>query len=163
MLDRNNVPIHPQIELLQSFASEEFGPWSRELMMTQERIDLYAAATGDNQWQHTDPVRARSGPFGRTIAQGGLVSALTAELLRSELDRVLGVCLGGVMYMGSTCTSLYRVCPGETIRAHGRIASVVRAASRSAKVTYEFEMELGSGRNKPVAQGQLLFTCIAKN
>jgi acyl dehydratase len=162
MLDRSNREIHRQIQKLQSLVSNEFGAWSAELTMTQERIDAYAMATGDNQWQHTDPIRAQSGPFGRTIAQGGLVSSLTAELLRAELNEVLSICQGGVMYMGSTCTSLYRVCPAETIRARGKIESVVPAASRSAKVTYGFEIELGTGRNKPVARGQLLFTCIAK-
>ena len=41
-------------------------------VITQERIDRFAEATGDVQWIHTDPVRAASGPFGTTIAHGYL-------------------------------------------------------------------------------------------
>ena len=40
------------------------------LLLTQERIDLFAEATGDHQWIHVDPVRAASGPFGACIAHG---------------------------------------------------------------------------------------------
>ncbi len=36
----------------------------------EERIDMFADATDDHQWTHTDPERARSGPFGTTIAHG---------------------------------------------------------------------------------------------
>ena len=39
--------------------------------ITQERIDLFADATLDHQWIHTDPVRAQAeSPFGTTIAHG---------------------------------------------------------------------------------------------
>ena len=41
--------------------------------ITQERIDAFAAGTGDDQWIHTDPERARrESPFGMTIAHGFL-------------------------------------------------------------------------------------------
>ena len=38
--------------------------------ITQERINLFAQATGDHQWIHVDPQRANQGPFGSTIAHG---------------------------------------------------------------------------------------------
>src|SRR2546429_3676166 len=38
--------------------------------VTQEEIDQFADATGDHQWIHVDPERAKSGPFGGTIAHG---------------------------------------------------------------------------------------------
>ncbi|GAA0993847.1 MaoC family dehydratase [Subtercola frigoramans] len=54
----------------------------------QERIDAFAAATGDHQWLHVDPKRAADGPYGRTIAHGFLVlsllPAMTAEVLATE-------------------------------------------------------------------------------
>jgi acyl dehydratase len=46
------------------------------IVVTQERIDLFAEATGDHQWIHVDPVRAAAGPFGMTIAHGFLTLAL---------------------------------------------------------------------------------------
>lgn len=47
----------------------------------QERIDGFAAATGDLQWIHTDPERAASGPFGGTIAHGFLMLSLVPKHL----------------------------------------------------------------------------------
>jgi acyl dehydratase len=38
--------------------------------VTQERIDAFAAATGDTYWIHTDPERAKAGPLGSTVAHG---------------------------------------------------------------------------------------------
>ena len=49
-------------------------PW---VTITQERIDEFADATGDHQWIHVDPERARTeSPFGATIAHGYLVLSL---------------------------------------------------------------------------------------
>lgn len=47
------------------------------LEITQDRIDTFAEATGDNQWIHVDPEKAADGPFGATIAHGYLTLALT--------------------------------------------------------------------------------------
>ena len=55
------------------------GPW---LEVTQERVDLFAEATGDDQWIHVDPQRAASGPFGGTVAHGYLSLSLLPVLTR---------------------------------------------------------------------------------
>ena len=52
-----------------------FGP-SSWIEITQEKIDLFAEATGDHQWIHVDPERAKEGPFGTTIAHGYLTLSL---------------------------------------------------------------------------------------
>ena len=39
-------------------------------LVTQEEINAFAEATGDHQWIHVDPERAKNGPFGGTIAHG---------------------------------------------------------------------------------------------
>ncbi len=41
-------------------------------VITQERINLFADATGDHQWIHVDPEQAKDGPFGATVAHGYL-------------------------------------------------------------------------------------------
>jgi acyl dehydratase len=46
------------------------------LEVTQERVDAFADATADHQWIHVDVERARSGPFGGTIAHGYLTLSL---------------------------------------------------------------------------------------
>lgn len=48
--------------------------------ITQSRIDTFADATGDHNWIHVDPLRARAGlPGGQTIAHGFLLLSLTVE------------------------------------------------------------------------------------
>lgn len=54
--------------------------------ISQERIDLFAEATGDHQWIHVDPVRAGLGPFGATVAHGYLTLALTNFFLPQLLE-----------------------------------------------------------------------------
>ncbi|MET7767889.1 MaoC family dehydratase [Nocardia sp. NPDC005366] len=51
------------------------GP-SELLVVDQNRIDLFAQATGDHQWIHVDPERAAGGPFKGTIAHGFLTVSL---------------------------------------------------------------------------------------
>jgi acyl dehydratase len=46
------------------------------LEISQERIDMFADATGDHQWIHVDPHKAASGPFGATVAHGYLTLSL---------------------------------------------------------------------------------------
>ncbi len=52
-----------------------YGP-SSWIEIPQERIDGFAEATGDDQWIHVDPERAKDGPFGTTIAHGYLTLSL---------------------------------------------------------------------------------------
>ena len=59
--------------------------YSDWLEITQERIDQFADATGDHQWIHVDPERARRGPFGTTIAHGYLTLSITNRWLGGML------------------------------------------------------------------------------
>ena len=63
------------------------------LDMAQERINLFADATGDHQWIHVDPERAAEGPFGATIAHGYLTLSL-ANLFLPQLLEVQSVSMG---------------------------------------------------------------------
>ncbi|CAA9364387.1 MAG: Acyl dehydratase [uncultured Nocardioidaceae bacterium] len=56
------------------------------LEVTQERVDAFAEATGDHQWIHVDVERARSGPFGGTIAHGYLTLALIPQFMPQLLS-----------------------------------------------------------------------------
>jgi acyl dehydratase len=61
--------------------------------ITQDRINAFAEATGDHQWIHVDPERAKEGPFGRTIGHGYLTLSL-APWLMSEVLQVTGMAMG---------------------------------------------------------------------
>lgn len=67
--------------------------WSPWLELTQERIDLFAEATGDHQWIHVDPKRAAYGPFGATIAHGYLTLSLVNQFLPQVVE-VRGIAMG---------------------------------------------------------------------
>jgi acyl dehydratase len=54
--------------------------------ITQEAVDKFADATGDHQWIHVDPERAKDGPFGGTIAHGYLTLSLVPRLLPEILQ-----------------------------------------------------------------------------
>ncbi|WP_092808222.1 MaoC family dehydratase [Rhodococcus globerulus] len=70
---------------------------SRWHSVTQSDVDLFAKATGDEQWIHVDVERAKSGPFGGTIAHGYMTLSLIAPLFDDvlEIDNVsMGVNYG---------------------------------------------------------------------
>ncbi|MCA6078683.1 MaoC family dehydratase [Fulvivirga sedimenti] len=52
-------------------------PW---LTITQDQINQFADATLDHQWIHIDPEKAKSGPFGKTIAHGYLTLSVAPYL-----------------------------------------------------------------------------------
>jgi acyl dehydratase len=63
------------------------------LEITQDRVNQFADATGDHQWIHVDPERARTGPFGGTIAHGYLTLSLTPVFL-PQLMTIKGFSMG---------------------------------------------------------------------
>ena len=64
----------------------------------QQRVNLFAEATGDDQWIHVDVERANAeSPFGGPIAHGYLTLSLLVPLLAQVLtvrDAVMGVNYG---------------------------------------------------------------------
>jgi acyl dehydratase len=56
------------------------------LEVSQEAITGFAEVTGDRQWIHVDPDRARTeSPFGATIAHGFLTLSLISRLMRDAI------------------------------------------------------------------------------
>ena len=55
--------------------------------VTQEQVNTFAEATGDHQWIHVDPERARAeSPFGGPIAHGYLTLSLTNLFLPQVVE-----------------------------------------------------------------------------
>ena len=59
----------------------------------QQRINQFAAATGDHQWIHVDPEKAAKGPFGKTIAHGYLTLSM-ANLFLPQIMQVENTSMG---------------------------------------------------------------------
>ena len=73
------MPFVPVTEL-KNYIGKELG-CSDWLTIDQERINLFAEATGDFQFIHVDPVKAANTPFGATIAHGFLTLSLIPQLM----------------------------------------------------------------------------------
>ena len=68
--------------------------WSDWVTITQEQVNTFADATGDHQWIHVDPERAKAeSPFGGPIAHGYLTLSLVNDLLPKMLE-VTGTSMG---------------------------------------------------------------------
>jgi acyl dehydratase len=68
------------IEKFHDLAGQHLG-FSEWHGIEQEQINLFAEATGDHQWIHVDPERAKHGPFGTAIAHGYLTLSITNQFL----------------------------------------------------------------------------------
>lgn len=110
------------------------------LEMTQQRIDLFADATGDHQWIHVDPERAKDGPFGATIAHGYLTLSL-ANLFLPQLMTVENTSMG-VNYGCEKVRFPAPVPVGSRLRGSGEVISaeeVKGGVQVVVRVTVEIE------------------------
>ena len=89
-LDTSKDHIFWTIDEFRSRIGEEVGI-SDWLEITQERIDAFAALTGDDQFIHVDPDRARETPFGGTIAHGFYTLSVLSYLGRGHRPRLQGM------------------------------------------------------------------------
>lgn len=79
------LPLRMSLADLPSLVGRQIGT-SSGLLVDQARISAFADATEDRQWIHTDPERAKTGPFGTTIAHGYLTLSLSTAMLWDVLD-----------------------------------------------------------------------------
>jgi acyl dehydratase len=116
------------------------------LEIAQERIDLFAEATGDHQWIHVDPERAKDGPYGKTIAHGYLTLSLV-NLFLPDLIEVRGISMG-VNY-GTDKTRFPAPVPvGSRIRGVGEIVAAEEVKNGAVQVTVRVSVEI-EGSDRP--------------
>ncbi|RCL21130.1 dehydratase [Pseudomonas sp. AFG_SD02_1510_Pfu_092] len=75
---------HVPVTELSQYVGKELGR-SAWLKIDQQRINLFAEATGDFQFIHVDPEKAAKTPFGSTIAHGFLTLSLIPKLIEDIL------------------------------------------------------------------------------
>jgi acyl dehydratase len=116
------------------------------ITVTQERIQQFADATGDQQWIHVDPVRAAQGPFGGPIAHGFLTLSLLSLMFDSgfAVDDVRM----GVNYGLNKVRFPAPLPAGGRVRGHFKLLSY-QAIEGGAQLVVEVSVEL-EGRDKPV-------------
>ena len=129
---------------LQQLIGEEVGV-SDWIDVSQQRIDQFAAATGDHQWIHVDAERAKAGPFGTTIAHGFLTLSLLPEMSASAFE-VADVRMG-VNYGLNRVRFVSPVPSGSRLRGRFRVAAY-EPIEGGAQLTLTVTMER-EGDDKP--------------
>jgi len=110
------------VDGIKSFVGEEIGV-SDWLVISQDRINAFADATGDRQWIHLNAERAkRESPFGKTIAHGFLTLSLISHLMQQTVQIRTGSRLA-VNYGLNRVRFPAPVREGSRIRGHFTLAS----------------------------------------
>jgi len=135
------------VAALAALVTDEFGPWSPELEVSQEMIDRFAELTGDRQWIHVDVERARrESPFGGPVAHGFLTLSLLPSLRPGRSFAVVGH--ASVINYGSDGFRFLAPVPaGSRIHARSRLAAV-EAKPKGTLVTTETAIHVVGG-DKP--------------
>ncbi|CAM5627048.1 putative enoyl-CoA hydratase 1 [Streptomyces afghaniensis 772] [Streptomyces afghaniensis] len=139
------------LDELKKLAGSDLGT-SEWIEVTQERIDTFADATGDHQWIHVDPEKAKQGPFGAPIAHGYLTLSLFIPLFTELLD-VQGVTTK-VNYGLNKVRFPSPVKVGSRIRLTAKLAEVEEVPG-GVQITVDGAIEIEGG-GKPAAVLQSL-------
>ncbi len=136
----------------QEAVGRTFGPtdW---LTVDQHRIDLFAEATGDDQWIHVDAARAATGPFGGTIAHGYLSLALVNYFL-PQLVRAEGL-RHGLNYGCDRVRFPAALRSGTRVRGHAEIVAAEQQPDGAVQVKIRVTLE-AEGGGKPVCVADTL-------
>jgi len=122
-------------------------------LVTQEQVNQFADATGDHQWIHVDPERAKAGPFGGPIAHGYLTLSLASYLL-PKVWRVEGFAMG-VNYGLNKLRFPSPVPVGGKVRLNATLADLKEISGGvEATVDMSFEVE---GKDKPACVAQAVY------
>ncbi len=116
------------------------------LEITQERVNQFAVATGDHQWIHIDPVRAKEGPFGAPIAHGFLTLSLLPYFFEQSL--ATPSVKMGVNYGLNKVRFMSPVRVGAKLRARIKILAWEDLPNNGSQVVSEVKIEI-QGSEKP--------------
>jgi len=139
---------------LQARVGQELG-LSDWMVVDQARINAFADATGDHQFIHVDPDRARATPFGGTIAHGFLsLSLLTALMDRLPGSRIEGIRMG-VNYGFNKVRFVTPVAAGVRVRGRFTLLALDEKRPRQWQQTLEVAVEI-EDQKKPALVAEWL-------
>jgi len=122
------------------------------ILVDQQRINLFAQATGDHQWIHVDVERAKTGPFGAPIAHGFLTLSLMSAFFGTAFE--IRKSTMGVNYGLNKVRFIKPVPVNKRMRGHFKLVNWEAIDNGGAQLTIEVTMEL-EGSDKPA--------CIAES
>ena len=138
---------------LKTLVGEHIG-YSESMDITQERVNLFADATGDHQWIHVDPERAtKESPFGGPIAHGYLTLSLGPVLMPQ-----VAITTGFKMGVNYGCNKVRFMSPvpvGAKLRLGVKLLQVDDIPG-GIQTTYEFIFEC-EGAAKPSCVAEVIY------
>jgi acyl dehydratase len=123
------------------------------LTVTQAQVNLFAEATGDHQWIHVDPERARAGPFGAPIAHGFLTLSLLPKFFETALE--VRETRMGVNYGLNKVRFTAPVPVGSRLRAQLKLLACEPIENGGYQMTWQATVER-EGSAKPVCVAESL-------
>jgi acyl dehydratase len=148
-----NPTVIGSFEEFEKHNGQELGT-SEFFRITQSQINLFADATHDHQWIHTDPERAKAeGAFGNTIAHGYLTLSIVPHLWE-QIVRVENL----KMMINYGIENL-RFAQAVTVNSEVRlVAKLKNVANLRGTVKAEVEVKLEiKDQKKPAFTGVLIF------
>lgn len=130
---------------------QEASSW---LQITQERVNRFAAATGDHQFIHVDPEKAALTPLGGTIAHGFLLLSLLPHLLSEQAWLPEGLAMS-INYGSDKVRFLNPVPVGSFVRARQKVISVEEKKPGMWLVKSAAKLEI-RGEEKPALIAELI-------
>jgi acyl dehydratase len=142
----------PSLAALEKLVGQEIAV-SDWLLISQERIDLFAAATGDCQWIHVDHERCSREPgMGSTIAHGFLTLSLLSTLMQESIE--IGGIKMGLNYGLNKVRFPAPLPVGSRLRARFTLLSLT-SEEKSAQAVWLTILEMEGG-SKPVCVAEFL-------
>lgn len=147
----------PSIGALKSFVGQKLGA-SDWVTVTQQQIQAFADATGDQQWIHVDVERAKQdSPFKQPIAHGYLTISL-APVLLPQVVRVEGVRMG-VNYGLESMRLPAPVPSGARLRMSAELKDVREMPNGGARATWGLTFEVEGG-GKPACVADAIYVYL---
>jgi acyl dehydratase len=145
--------VFERVDDLKGWVGKEVGV-SDWFEVTQERINAFAEATGDHQWIHVDPERAKKdSPYGTTIAHGYFTLSLAPMLLAEIMEvrkRKMSINYGLNKLRFPSALQV-----GTRVRMHATLSGMEEVKGGvQAVFTFTFEIQ---GEEKPACVAEALY------
>lgn len=150
------MPVVPVAEL-KDYIGKELGR-SDWLTIEQERINQFADCTGDHQFIHVDPDKARQTPFGSTIAHGFLSLSLLPLLMEGIMLTPQGMKMA-VNYGLDSLRFIQPVKVGSRVRLQASLLDVTEKNPGQWLVRTKAVLEI-EGQEKPAYIAEQLTLCF---
>ncbi len=138
---------------MQKHVGEEIGV-SDWVEITQERINLFADATGDHQWIHVDVERAKKDmPGGKTIAHGFLTLSLI-PMLSQQISHINNV-RNGINYGCNKVRFTNPVPAGSKVRARAKLIAADPMDKGGVRLTNQVTIEI-EGQERPACVAETM-------